>query len=193
MKKFCYYGFIALLITIFLGSVVCIGLKLVPRILVEIEIGNPYDHPNYAGTLSISSLGIEVPCVRCDNMDEDQRRKVVDKVNCAALYSICANPVFTNDDTKESHSVTVIAEHSYQEFLTLKDCEVGMTATIEYSDGSVDEYVVVKVFEGINSGATLEYNSGGSVFPDNLGGLVLYTCMDETAIPVYIVFLQPQN
>lgn len=170
-------------ITLFLVVVVVVCLW--PFITTEIEIGNPVEHPDYVGTLTISSVGIEVPLIQVE--DPDMMQMVVDKMNCAALMhkEIVGNN--SNDDY-----AWVIGDHNYQKFRNLPECKIDDEAEVIYADGTIKEFIVTKNFTGHNTKTSvgLTDDSGRPVCGDNPGGLILYTCRD-TSENVQIVFLQP--
>lgn len=155
--------------------------------------------PYYVGVLEIPDVGIEVPVVEVPEtfgynrattfLVNSLRRFYVDKPNCAVLY-------FSNGPSGvvfegEIYGSLVIGDHRSQTFGPIDKCTQGMRVDITRPNGVVDTYEVVSIFEGINAGNDLTYQDGKSVINDNPGGIILYSCMDSTSIPVYIVFLQP--
>lgn len=159
--------------------------KITGIIKAEIEIGNTEEHPGYAGVLSISSAGIKVPLILVE--DPDMMQTVVDKMNCAALIKKVGMIV----NGQEKDVSWIIGDHSYQKFRKLPEVEVGSESEITDPDGTVRKFIVTKNLIGYNIGGDLVYEDGTSVRNDVTDGLILYTCVDETAIPVHIVFLQP--
>ena len=155
------------------------------RIKAEIVIGDPLKHPDYAGTLTIPSQGIDVPLIMVNN--PDMLQMVVDKTNCAVLFKKVDSVV----NGQEKGASWIIGDHSSQNFKTLHQAAVGDKAKIVNPDGVVSEFVVTKNFIGYNISEDLIYEDGTSVRNDNPDGIILYACVDETAVPVYIVFLQP--
>lgn len=158
--------------------------KISTTIAAEFEVGNPMEHPNYAGVLQISSVRIKVPLVIAE--DGETAKTMVDKANCAALMKdldrIADNP---------AERTWLIGDHNYQKFRNLPRVEVGEEATITSPDGTVKKYVVTDKFIGYNVGSDMLYEDGTSIWKDNAGGITLYTCVDGTGVPVHIVFLQP--
>ena len=158
--------------------------KISSTVAAEFEVGNPMEHPNYAGVLQISSVGIKVPLVLAE--DSETAKFVVDKVNCAVLIKdsdrIADNP---------ADRTWLIGDHNYQRFRNLPRVEVGAEATITNPDGTIQKYVVTDKFIGYNAGSDMIYENGTSIWNDNEGGITLYTCVDGTGVPVHIVFLQP--
>lgn len=179
---------IILLVALLLLGVACViwanWNKISTTIAAEFEVGNPVKHPDYAGVLQISSVGIKVPLVIAE--DSETAKFVVDKANCAALMKdidqIVDNP---------AERTWLIGDHNYQRFRNLPRVEVGAEVTITNSDGTVKKYVVTDKFIGYNFGSDMTYENGASIWNDNEGGITLYTCVDGTGIPVHIVFVQP--
>lgn len=159
--------------------------KIERMITAEKEIGNPVEHPDYVGTLIISSVGIEVPLVLAEG--PDMMQMVVDKMNCAAFIKKVGYVV----NGQEKDVSFLIGDHSFQKFKKLPEVEVGAESEIVTSDGTVRKYIVTKRFIGYNIDGNLVYEDGTPIRNEVNDGLILYTCVDETAIPVHIVFLQP--
>lgn len=157
--------------------------KISTTIAAEFEVGNPMEHPNYAGVLQISSVGIKVHLVTAE--DGEAAKTMVDKANCAALMKdldrIADNP---------TEFTWLIGDHNYQKFRKLPRVEVGAEATITNPDGTIQKYVVTDKFIGYNRGSDMTYKNGTSIWIDNEGGITLYTCVDGTGVPIHIVFLQ---
>lgn len=154
-------------------------------VIAEIRIGNPIKHPDYAGTLTIPSVEIDVPLILVE--DPDMLQMVVDKTNCTALFKKSDGAV----NGREYGVAWIIGDHSSQNFENLQKVELGKEAEIVCSDGTVRKFVVTKNFVGYNIGSDLIYEDGTSVRKENPDGVILYACVDETAVPVYIVILQP--
>ena len=153
--------------------------------------------PNYSGKIEIADVGIEVSLIELPTDGEVTivdtklmnlyRQFIVDKENCAAeFYQYYSGVVFNNITGS-----WVIGDHSSQEFAPLKNCKEGMEVIITRPDGSINKYYVTKVFIGYNIDGDLIDQEGASLLNDNPGGIILYTCADDTAVPVHIVFLHP--
>lgn len=142
--------------------------------------------PGYSGRLQICATDIDVMLM--EPTSNRLVQAVVDKQECAAIMWVKFGGVVRNDYPA---GVFIVADHNTQNFATLHECEIGDKATLQHPDGICEEFVVVQSFKGINTNEDLEYKSGGSILKDNLGGIILYTCVDDTAIPIHVVFLQP--
>lgn len=155
----------------------CVGIAL------EWDRRIPYDarkNENYAGDLVIEVADINVPCVKVFNTEDEA--KYVDKPNCASMMPA--------GSYIEGHETWIIGDHNNQGFSRIERCEIGDTAKFVAKDGIVTLYEVTANFTGYNRHYDLQYEDGTSVIEDNYGGIILYTCMENTT-HVRIVFLQP--
>ena len=157
------------------------------RIYAELTLPEAKENPAYMGELVIESVGIDVPCVMVDPADSELNQRVVHKSNCAAMMW-SSKKVITDEIT----GTWFIGDHADQGFKSITRCVIGDTAFFKNKDGSIQEYVVTASSEGCNENSILTYK-GESILEDNLGGIILYTCLDSTGIPVYIVYLQPES
>lgn len=144
--------------------------------------------PGYYGDLCIPSVGINVPCVLVDGEAEGSKylQFIVHQKNCAAMFWM-SNGVIING---EELGAWCIGDHNYQGFDVLAQCEIGDEATFTNVNGNVEKYTVTKVFTGHNTKGDLVDENMESVVEYNLGGIILYTCLDSWE-NVQIVFLQP--
>lgn len=149
---------------------------------------NAKHFPGYYGDFCIPSVGIDVPCVLVDGDADGSMylQFIVNQKNCAAIFWMSTN-VITNG---EEYGAWYIGDHNDQSFKTLVDCEVGAEATLAYADGHIERYIVTKSFTGHNIKSDIVDENMESVLDDNLGGIILYTCLDSWE-NVQIVFLQP--
>lgn len=155
-------------------------------------------YASYAGIITVDELGINVDLLEVSGdkatneytvrLVNTVRQFVVDKENCAVQYDMQASGYIAENQADGS---IIIGDHSGQNFAMLKECDEGMSVVIKRPDGNIENYVVARVFIGYNRNNDLEYEDGKSILKDNPNGIILYTCVDDTEIPVYIVFLQP--
>lgn len=181
---------ITVCLTVLLGLAMFLGFNpfiLIRTLYASYKIPDIKTYETYAGLLTIPSVGIQVDCIDVDNDDAYLNQIVTDRANCAARMYV-SNNVLAGENNNQFR--WVIADHNYQNFDLLNDCEVEDYAYFTFPDGSVRKYVVTKVTEGVNDGTNLTVE-GESLSYVNTGGIVLYTCKDSTGIPVYVVFLQP--
>lgn len=72
----------------------------------------------------------------------------------------------------------VIADHNYQGFSILAYLTEGDTAYIEFEDGSIIRYTLIKVAKGYNTGPDLVDSEGNSFF--YMGSdIIMYTCYED--------------
>ena len=160
--------------------------KIARTITAEVRIGNSVEHPDYVGTLTISSVGIEVPLILVE--EPGMMQMVVDKTNCAALMKI----EIIGDNNDDDYA-WVVGDHNYQKFKKLSKCEINDEAAIICADGTVKKFLVTNNFTGHNAGMNgglLTDDNWNTIMGDNPGGIILYTCRDNPK-NVRIVFLQP--
>ena len=188
VKIVSYWVVVGVLAVVLISAILGIIIAQWRFIKAEFEIGNPKEHPNYAGVLKIEAVDIEVPLVQAYRGEE---QSVVDKGNCAAEMVWRLGAVPSGDKLTKEDYAHLIGDHRSQEFKTLVDCKEDDKAIIKRPDGTVEEYKVVKVFSGENTRSDLVDGEGKSVLNQNKNGIILYTCLDSTEIPVFFVFLQP--
>lgn len=138
--------------------------------------------PNYKGNLYIKSANIDIPCIYVDSPTTNRLAFYVNQPNCAAMFTILG--------ALEGKEATLIADHNYQGFSRIEQCKIGDTAEFIAKDGIVTLYEVTANFTGYNRDEGLWYEDGSYAISDNYGGIILYTCMENTT-HVRIVFLQP--
>lgn len=139
---------------------------------------------HYIGRFTIPAVDIDVGLYEFELVtqeDADEMKNAMDEDDVAVeFWGSCKGSWF-------------IADHNYQEFRTLRKCEVGDIAYINQNDGTQQQYQVVKKFKGENSETELTQN-GRLIAGDNPGGIIVYTCASRwNTVDVWIVFLQPVN
>lgn len=72
----------------------------------------------------------------------------------------------------------VIADHNYQGFSILGDLNDGDTSYIEFEDGSIIRYRLIKKSKGYNTGPDLVDTEGNSFFSME-SDIIMYTCYDD--------------
>lgn len=147
--------------------------------------------PGYMGNLRIESAGINVPVVNMGYPSSNSGmilQFLVDRPSCAVAYKLS---VSVHLDDAMDYSTTIICDHSYQGFSRIANCKVGDMAQIVLPDGAAIEYEVTANFTGHNTEKELTDENGNDVVKDNLGGIILYTCLDSWE-NIRIVFLQPK-
>lgn len=145
-------------------------------------------HLAYIGRLTIPSVGIDVACYEFDPQNEQEVQEMY-----AAMDEEDAAVKFWFSASKIENGVLgswVIGDHSNQSFGTLKKCAVGDSVYFSAADGTQEEYVITDNFLGKNEKWALTVD-GESIICNNPDGIILYTCADETTVPVHIIFLQP--
>lgn len=113
---------------------------------------------NYAGRLYIDKIEVDVALYRSN------KQYVVDRQDSAAYFELAAWP---------GHML--IADHVTQSFSRLSEIEPGDRACIVTSDGLVENYICVDVFDGHNTGKFITDWNGRSVMKD--ASLLMYTCL----------------
>lgn len=142
---------------------------------------NPEKFGGYQGRLTIESADINLACVQPIKDGNTIRQFLVNQQDCASMIPM---------NSMNGCFATIIADHNYQEFSTLELCKIGDAAMFTSKDGTKQFYEVTANFRGLNKDGQLRYQSGENVIPDNDGGIILYTCLED-AVNVRIVFLHP--
>lgn len=120
-----------------------------------------------AGVLHIPSANISVA------LYNSYEQSVVDAKNSAALFE---------------WGSWIIADHNNQDFRTLKNVQVGDTATIRRTDGQTIRLICVDVYQGKNLGHDLVNQHNKSVMDDH--DYLMYTCVNKAASRKTILITQ---
>lgn len=120
-----------------------------------------------AGVLHIPSANISVA------LYNSYEQSVVDAKNSAALFE---------------WGSWIIADHNNQEFRTLKNVQVGDTATIRRTDGQTIRLICVDKYQGKNLGHDLVNQHNKSVMDDH--DYLMYTCVNKAASRKTILITQ---
>ncbi|MBR3117551.1 MAG: hypothetical protein IKF36_06770 [Bacilli bacterium] len=107
----------------------------------------------------------------------------------AALYDYNVNTysssslqeIVNNEDSAafyRNKGKLVIADHNYQGFSVLTYLTEGDTAYIEFEDGSIIRYTLIKKSKGYNTGPDLVDTEGNSFFYMD-SDIIMYTCYDD--------------
>lgn len=130
---------------------------------------------DYIGRFVIDSVGVDVSLVL---QEEGDGNSIVDAENAAAYI-------------KAGYNCTVIGDHNYQGFDSIKGCTRGDIAEIQKPDGSVVKYKCVDVIKGHNKVYYLSDADGNNLYKKYEGSLLCYTCnsmLDWTDVTV-VVFM----
>lgn len=177
--------FIAIIVALLILGIVLTLMYWLPHIALKVYTEN---HPAYIGRLTIPSVKIDVACYEFNPQNEQEVQEMY-----VAMDEEDAAVKFWCGASKTENGVTgswVIADHNTEGFKTLKECKIGDFAYLVAVDGTQEKYVVTDNFLGKNENWALTVD-GESIICNNPNGIILYTCADETAIPVHIIFLQP--
>ena len=109
------------------------------------------------GRWIIPDVGVNVACY----VATDEAQSITDSRDSAALI--------LRDDS------SLIADHNYQGFNDIKECEIGTVAYM-HTDTEIKKYVCTDVLEGYNAGSHLTDLDGNIVEFDSFGGFTNYTC-----------------
>lgn len=120
-------------------------------------IAAPAYADRYAGELFIPEVDIRVKLIRSNSQE------TVDREDAAAYFEL-----------SPWHGHQLIADHNTQNFANLNDVTVGMTAEIQFADGTSKQYICVDVFDGHNTGKYISDLSGKIVMAR--ADLLMYTC-----------------
>ena len=128
------------------------------------------------GRLYIPDIGISVAVFDTRGMDANNRQKVVDLEDSAALFYL--------------NKQCTIGDHDLQGFQTIRNAVVGKTVAYIQKGNYTDAYLCVESGEGHNTGTTITDSSGKSVKDRNSSNMLLYTCNGCWQNISYTVWMQ---
>uniref|UniRef100_UPI004056D2A7 hypothetical protein n=1 Tax=Acetatifactor sp. TaxID=1872090 RepID=UPI004056D2A7 len=158
------------------------------------QIPDPKAHENYAGVISIPSVGIEVDCIAVAAGNKKMSEMIVNRNDCAA--KILYDEAELNPETI-TNGRWVIGDHNYQGFEAIRECKIGDAVFLIDEYGNISEYSVVRCVSGFDGGANLFDEEGNYIFQPNSNYIVLMTCYPEANVPAveearrYFVLIEP--
>lgn len=123
------------------------------------------------GRLVIPSLGVDVLLQDVSAGTSAYAQQVTDEEDSAAW--------FDRGSSYGGGCQVFVADHNYQGFSAIEDAVPGETALYWLHDGEVTPYRCLDVFHGQNTGRFIADGGGNDITRDNVGGLALYTCLND--------------
>lgn len=150
------------------------------EIYADLAIGDPLQNPAYAGNLKIDSVGIDLPCIETSYDNADLSQIVTDKRNCAAMMWCILDNVITGG---EPDGTWIIADHDWQGFSCIMDCQIGDMAVFTDADGTEYTYTVQAAFDGYIGDDGEPVKGDGSTFlATNPANIVLMVCHPDADV-----------
>ena len=172
---------VTLTVALIIILVCCLCTDRIEAAVASAKLGDPHEHAQFAGTLYIPSVGIELPCIGTDASDFELSELAVDSYSCGAKAWYSVSYVI---ESGGKPGIWIVEDHNWQGFADIKGCQLGDIVEFIDRQGASETYIVRDSFEGYIDGEGFPVDAGGEpIWGAEFVDMALMTCYPEAVVP----------